>query len=355
MVRNFAYCVFLLLSLIQSACQRSAEEVPLNSSLFSLTDKFFDVQAISEDKAIVIGYGGKILVTLDGGRTWKSKQSGTDVALYSIAFPDPRNGWISGQDGALLHTTDGGSTWNRQESGMVDSIFGVTFVDTNHGWAAGDRATFLKTLDGGENWELGYIQPSLEGVGADATLALVDPIFYDIEFLEKDRGWITGEFGKIYRTVDGGESWVEQQNSLLGQSGITDALNLPTFFGISFSDSQNGVVSGLEGKVAVTSDGGETWKFVNAGTANGREASLFATEPLYASCLIGNTGWMVGAAGRVLRLEGGNWKQWQVGVPVATWLRSVDFFDDRTGWIVGGYGIVLRTIDGGENWFRVFG
>lgn len=336
-----------------SACRETLEEVPLSTSLITITDKFFDVEALSADTAVVAGYAGKILRTSDGGQSWQVKDSGTDAALYSIDFPDGQHGWISGQDGIMLHSKDGGETWQQQDSQLDDPIFGISFVDTNHGWAAADRATYLKTTNGGESWQSGYIQPSLEGVGADATLALVDPIFYAVQFLDENSGWIVGEFGKIYHTTDGGQHWAEQQNSLLGQSGFTDALNLPTFFGVSFSDANNGVVVGLEGKVATTSNAGQHWNFIEQ--AGG--AALFDTEPLYAPYLIGadGGGWIVGGAGRVLRLQGGDWKPTSIGMSIATWLRAVDFYDAEHGWIVGGYGTILRTTDGGKSWLRVFG
>jgi photosystem II stability/assembly factor-like uncharacterized protein len=346
-------CALVCILSAFSACRDAIEEVPLSTSLIALTDKFFDVEALSAEKAVVVGYAGKILLTTDGGQSWQAKDSGTNAALYSVAFPDGQHGWISGQDGVMLHSTDGGETWQPQDSQLSDPIFAMTFIDTTHGWAAADRATYLKTTNGGESWESGYIQPSLEGVGADATLALVDPIFYDVQFLDENTGWIVGEFGKIYHTTDGGRNWVEQQNSLLGQAGFSDALNLPTFFGLSFSDANNGVVVGLEGKVATTSNAGQHWTFI--GQAEG--GALFDTEPLYAPHLIGagDGGWIVGGAGRVLRLQGGEWQPTSVGMPIATWLRAVDFYDADHGWIVGGYGAILRTTDGGQSWLRVFG
>ena len=337
-----------------SACHEAVEEVPLSTSLITITDKFFDVEALSADTAVVVGYAGKILRTADGGQSWQVKDSGTNAALYSIAFPDEHNGWVSGQDGTLLHSKDGGETWQRQDSQLSDPIFSLSFIDTHHGWAAADRATYLKTTNGGESWESGYIQPSLEGVGADATLALVDPIFYAVQFLDENSGWIVGEFGKIHHTTDGGQHWVEQQNSLLGQLGFTDTLNLPTFFGLSFSDANNGVVVGLEGKIATTSNAGQQWNFTGQAGPGG---ALFDTEPLYAPHLIGTEGrgWIVGGAGRVLRLQAGEWTPTSIGMPIATWLRAVDFHDAEHGWIVGGYGAILRTTDGGKSWLRVFG
>ena len=346
-------CALVCILSAFSACRGAIEEVPLSTSLITLTDKFFDVEALSAEKAVVVGYAGKILLTTDGGQSWQARDSGTNAALYSVAFPDDRHGWISGQDGVMLHSADGGETWQPQDSQLSDPIFGISFIDTHHGWAAADRATYLKTTNGGASWESGYIQPSLEGVGANATLALVDPIFYDVQFLDENTGWIVGEFGKIYHTTDGGQNWVEQQNSLLGQAGFSDALNLPTFFGLSFSDANNGVAVGLEGKVATTSNAGQHWTFI--GQADG--GALFDTEPLYAPHLIGagDHGWIVGGAGRVLRLQAGEWQPTSVGMPIATWLRAVDFSDADHGWIVGGYGAILRTTDGGQSWLRVFG
>lgn len=345
-----------------SGCGDAASEAPLSTNLIAMTDKFFDVEALSTERAVVVGYAGKILLTTDGGRHWQAQDSGTNAALYSIACPPdgdapPTQCWISGQDGTLLHSADQGETWQAQDSGIGDSIFGIHFIDTVHGWAAADRATYLKTADGGATWQNGYIQPSLEGVAANATLALTDPIFYDVQFLDENEGWMVGEFGKIYHTADGGETWQEQQNSLLGQLGFTDALNLPTFFGLSFADADHGIAVGLEGKIVATTDGGRQWRFVNREDDGETGAALFDTEPLYAPYIAadGAGGWIVGAAGRVLRMRDGEWQQASVGMPIATWLRAVDFHDADHGWIVGGYGSILRTTDGGANWLRVFG
>ena len=38
-------------------------------------------------------------------------------------------------------------------------------------------------------------------------------MLYDVQFIDPKTGWIVGEFGKIYHTKDGGETWTEQQES----------------------------------------------------------------------------------------------------------------------------------------------
>jgi photosystem II stability/assembly factor-like uncharacterized protein len=350
MVRTPGLWLLCLVVTLLAACTTEVADAPLSTRLISIRDKFYDVKALSPEKAMVVGYGGKVLVTTDAGKTWQLRESGTDLALYNVEFVDDQIGWISGQNGLILHTKDGGETWQKQQSGTEVAIFALSFFDRNHGWGAADRATYLRTTNGGESWEVGYIQPSLEGVSEEATLAMVDPNLYDVHFIDANTGWMVGDFGKIYHSTDGGVTWKEQQNSLLGQAGIDDALNLPTFFGVSFANATEGVVVGLEGKVGKTTNGGEQWTF----TAD--ELSLFSPDPLYAPLLLGDSkGWVVGAAGRVLQLRNGEWKPASLGMPIVTWLRAVDFFDDNHGWIVGGYGTILHTTDGGKSWLPSLG
>ena len=327
-----------------SACHQEIEDVPLSNRLITISDKFYDVAALSPEKAIVVGYDGKILMTVDGGKSWQAKQSGTELALYNVKFADAQNGWVCGQDGLILRTKDGGETWQKQESGITFPIFALWFVSPSHGWAVSEQATYLRTTSGGESWETGRIEASLEGVDLEATLALVDPVLYDIHFLDEQTGWMAGEFGKIYHSTDGGVTWQEQQGTLLGQAGIDDALNLPAWFGIRFLNANEGMTVGLEGKMAHTTDGGQTWNFV------AEEASLFSTDPLFALSFHNGAGWITGGSGRVLQLREGKWRPAQLGRPIVTWLRAIDFFDDNNGWIVGGYGIILHTVDGGKTW-----
>lgn len=339
----------LLLSLL-SACHDEVKEVPLSTRLIAVTDKFYDVKALSAEKAIVVGYAGKILMTTDGGKSWQAKSSGTGLALYNVKFADAQTGWACGQDGLILRTTDGGETWQKQESGTTLPIFALSFTDQNHGWAVAQQATYLRTTSGGESWEVGRIEASVEGVAEEATLALVDPNLYDVQFIDEKTGWMVGEFGKIYHSTDGGLNWEEQQNTLLGQAGIDDALNLPALFGVRFANATDGVAVGLEGKIVKTTDGGKTWAF----TAD--DLSVFSTDPFFTVHLRGESkGWIIGASGRVLQLRNGDWKSAPVSMQTVAWLRSIDFFDENNGWIVGGYGTILHTTDGGKSWLPSVG
>lgn len=335
-----------------AGCHKEVEDVPLLTRTIGISDRFYDVQALDAEKAIVVGYSGKILLTTDGGFTWSQPASGVNRALYRVRFVDPENGWISGQEGLILHTTDGGKTWQRQKTDTPVYLFSLSFIDRNHGWAIGDKSILLQTTDGGANWSLHKITTAAQKAeSAEEAIASADPVLYDVQFVDANTGWVVGEFGKIYHTSDGGQTWTEQQLSLIGAE-VVDALDLPTFFGVRFSDAQHGVAAGLDGKIARTSDAGASWKF------DKMKLEYPIVDPLYNPALFSDgTGWATGAAGEVVHLDtpGGEWERATLGMEVITWLRGMYWLDRDNGWIVGGLGLILHTKDGGKTWIPSLG
>ncbi len=327
------------------------EDLPPAPRKIGLSDKFYDVVARGEKSAIVVGYGGKILMTEDGGRTWDQRPSGTDQALYSVDFIDANKGWISGQDGLILRTTDGGKTWTPQNSGTTLYLFDLDFVNEREGWVVGDRATYLHTTNGGETWALAKIKSTESHLSADEALLAQEPVLYDVQFFDEQHGWIVGEFGNIFYTSDAGRTWTSQQETLLGD-GIFDAMDLPTFFGVHFVDGTNGLAAGLDGRIARTQNAGAKWTFEKF------DLKRPIIDPLYNPFQFPDTtAWAVGAAGEVVRQNapGAPWVRQSLGMEIVTWLRGIDFLDTNNGWIVGGYGLILRTTDGGQTWLPSIG
>ena len=71
---------------------------------------------------------------------------------------------------------------------------------------------------------------------------------------DPDTGVIVGEFGKILKTVDGGQSWVDKSSD----RGIT-------LLAVAFSDDLNGFAVGLDGLLLKTEDTGESWTVCETG------------------------------------------------------------------------------------------
>lgn len=338
------------LGLTLPACHSQVENVPLADQKIYFSDKFFDVKALGPERALIIGYGGKILETTDAGATFNKVESGTDLALYKV-FARGDKLWISGQEGLILHSSDGGKTWQKQDSGTKVYLFSLFFVSDTHGFAVGDRSVITETTDGGKTWAARKIeQPEESGdtANADLALAMQDPIFYDVRFTDEQHGWLSGEFGHLMQTSDGGKTWTPHQKTLMTpDSGIVDPMDLPTFFGAFLLNPQEALAAGLDGKIARTRDGGANWRF------EPMKLAFPIVDPLYQPYVTpdGN-GWAVGAAGEVVHLAPGQteWSRADLGMPIYTWLRSIDFGDAQHGWMVGGYGTVLRTDDAGKSW-----
>jgi len=85
---------------------------------------------------------------------WNPRLSGSISALKSIfGTSDGKRLWVVGAGGTIPGSDDGGEHWNLRNSGTVhdlNSIFGTS--DGKPLWAGGDKGTILESDDGGEHW-----------------------------------------------------------------------------------------------------------------------------------------------------------------------------------------------------------
>ncbi|MDH4158613.1 MAG: glycosyl hydrolase, partial [candidate division Zixibacteria bacterium] len=61
------------------------------------------------NRGTVVGIGGTILRTTDGGDTWVNQASGTDNWLETVCFTDRNTGTAVGIGGTILRATTGGN------------------------------------------------------------------------------------------------------------------------------------------------------------------------------------------------------------------------------------------------------
>ncbi|HYB91070.1 MAG TPA: YCF48-related protein [Candidatus Binataceae bacterium] len=349
-------------------CHREVPVPPLPERNVTLTDKFFDVWPTGPSRAFIGGARGKLLLTEDGGLHFTRINIGTDLAIFGIQMTDDRNGFLCGQDGLVMRTREGGKTWERLASRTHLFIFGLSFPDRLHGFLVGDRALVLSTTDGGESFFKRQLQRIFPREIEEYALPYEEPVLYSTAFVDSQRGWVVGELGRVWGTVNGGRTWDEEQGSLVGQwhrplgpnedARFADFM-LPTMFGVSFRDALHGAACGLEGWVIQTIDGGKSWSFAHQADSPGGPPDTVmpgapqipARDPLFSIDLFGTgQGMTTGLTGTVLRLQpNGAWAH-DSSVPALPFpLSQVRFFDDRHGWIVG-YGTILYTEDGGKTW-----
>ena len=77
------------------------------------------LQAVAKagDRLVAVGQRGHIVVSTDGGTTWKQSPVPVSSDLTAVYFVDDKQGWAVGHDGVILHTADGGDTWQLQLDG----------------------------------------------------------------------------------------------------------------------------------------------------------------------------------------------------------------------------------------------
>jgi photosystem II stability/assembly factor-like uncharacterized protein len=293
------------------------------------------------ERVFAVGYWGTLLRSVDGGATWSRRPTPTRETLYDISFADDRYGWTVGEHGVVLRSTDGGDTWSRQEIRIEQEgelrpldlhLFGVAALSPDEAWAVGDLGALFRVRDG-EHWER-VVLP--DAVFADGETA--ERILNAVDFYDRERGWIVGEFGTVLRTTDGGETWTGERRF----DGVPGDLYL---FDVAHGDAGMVAAVGLAGEVMVSRDGGATWN----PSASGLNSALYGIT--WGS----PEGAAVGDRGEII-VSADSGRSWQPArrPPLFEWLTGVSEAE-KAVYAVGERGVILRSRDAGASWEQLRG
>jgi len=284
----------------------------------------------------VVGLGGTILFSSDGGSTWSPQSSGVTVELRGIHFVDVNTGWAVGESGTILHTTNGGTNWVLQNSNTTENLFALDFVDNLRGWVVGSSNTIRYTNDGGAHW---YTQFPPSGYSFMSG--------YSVDFWDQSRGWIApwggDPNGGVLATVDGGMTWVMQPTSGVYYMTGLDFISTTEGWTVGYQLG-NPTCPGIWQFFARpfhTINGGITWTEV--GNVCGYTGKIDFVDS--------NRGWLIatddetGTQSRIFASTNGglSWIEQYAG----SRLSDIKMLDAQHGWAVGGNGVILRYTDGG--------
>lgn len=297
---------------------------------------FYGLDVVDSENIWVVGNGGMILKTTNGGSTWNEINSPVTYDLYHVDFVNSDTGMIGGYgvtDCEIYTTTNGGISWNLTKLDSGDySIYDIEYVEGGAGesskaYVTAGRSLTWTTEDAGESWGKTSIQ---RGCG-----------FADIQsicFLNKDEGWFVGTAAQssevtIIHTTDGGATYEIQDNPTDPDIKLNS---------VSFADNQHGIAAGIDPNILYTSDGGKNWET--------RSVSNYRWESVHMNP--SGKAWAVGRNGIILYSNdwGYTWTAQESGVTSELW--EVIFIGDNEGWIVGGYppsqpAVILHTSTGG--------
>ncbi|WP_312557146.1 T9SS type A sorting domain-containing protein [Empedobacter brevis] len=313
---------------------------------------------VNETEGFLTTEYGKLYYSKDAGLTWERRDihesyyQGTD--LKGIYFKNKNEGFIGGLYGRLYKTTD---------NGMTSKQYGATYNDVKDFYAINNKfylntnREFLTSTDS-QTWVKNKI-PSDFGISKmkfiDEKTAL--GVFY------RDNNYSTKD---LYKTIDGGETW-----RLIGYTSI---INFEMF------DAKNGVSLDNYGKVFYTTDGGNSFQetskerltnFQKVGNTTFSNTYNMYPATIYTSSNNGKTwdnlysfpeadiydmnfiseqkGFVVGRYDSNFKtIDGG--KTWtKLDIPYE-WYKHVNFFNEKIGIIIDEDGLFYLTKDGGESW-----
>lgn len=119
---------------------------------FLLLDGAYD----GDNIGAVVGAGGTVMFTEDGGLTWGSATliGDTDAKLNAIAFSGATKarGWAVGNGGKIFRSNAGAKLWRQQPQITSANLHDVHFTNASNGWIVGDEGLILRTRDGGNTW-----------------------------------------------------------------------------------------------------------------------------------------------------------------------------------------------------------
>lgn len=197
-------------------------------------------------------------------------------------------------------------------------VRGVSFLNEQHGMAVvATDGIILETRDGGATWRRPWI-PTISGN------------LYDIEFVTEDTLFTCGSNGGLWRSIDGGNSWSDQ--------------NPPTtewLYQLHFINDQVGFATGFNGTILRTANGGNTWTSVPSGTTNRLYGIEFVNDTL---------GYVVGWNNTILKTTDAG-LTWATLTQSSTFsFQCTSFISDQTGWVCGSNGAIMKTSNGGSSW-----
>ena len=120
---------------------------------------FHDVEIRNDDSGWMVGDGGLVLQTDNGGVVWQEPaatlpEGVADVFDFRAVECRKQRVWIAGEPGSVVwHTADGGKTWLKQHTGQPQPINALWFASETIGFAVGDLGLLMKTVDSGETWQ----------------------------------------------------------------------------------------------------------------------------------------------------------------------------------------------------------
>jgi len=239
---------------------------------------FMDVTRTSAG-LLLINDQGDILLSKNNGEIWDIQhyQKENLKLIFNIKFKklfmlNEDDGVLIGNNGLILYTENGGISWSLAKITIpsANNVNDLTLLPNGKIIAVGEYFSAIASDDHGKTWET-----------ASSITALMGKDKENLNRVYKNDNsiWITGDFGTLIQSIDGGANW-KRVNIGLNKNHINDIL---------FVDKQNGIIIGDNGMIRYSEDGGETWRSTEQLTTADLHSISYKTD--HSSIYIAGTGY----------------------------------------------------------------
>lgn len=200
-----------------------------------------EVRKISGSKFIAVGHAGTVLISDNDGLNWQLNQQQVIINFTAIAVLDTMNIIIGGcqtnGDTRIFKSTDGGVTYTEVYSFMNMTLSDIHFPNDSIGYAVGNPGKVLKTSDAGNTW-------------IDISTSSLTGNIKSVCFINENLGFAGKNTtnAAMFKTENGGLTW----SQVFGYSGSA-------CYTITFLNDTLGYAGAFNSRIFRTVNGGATW------------------------------------------------------------------------------------------------